>query len=248
MSEMPKSARRRLALVTGSSGGIGSAIVNRFLENGWDVIGIDRSAGRGDRYAFIKADLANLSDVARATKAVRTRTSRLDVIVNNAAEQTVKPLHKTTPAEWDRMMAANVRPAYLLMAQLHELLRSVQGAIVNVASVHATATSPGMAAYVASKGALVALTRAMALEFASWGIRVNAVLPGAIDTPMLAEGLKRSRSTLKSLAARHPLGRVGIPQDVAEAIYFLADADRSSFITGQTLTVDGGATARLSTE
>lgn len=239
---------QHVALVTGSSGGIGSAIVELFLAQGWGVVGIDRASGKKAGIEFIKADLASIRDIRRATKAIRSRYPRIDAIVNNAAEQVVKPLPKTTPEEWDRTMAVNVRPAYLLMAELHDLLNETQGAVVNIASVHAVATSPGMAAYVASKGALVALTRAMALEFASSGVRVNAVLPGAIDTPMLAAGLKRSKTALKTFAARHPLGKIGTPRDVAEAVYFLADSSHSGFITGQTLTVDGGATARLSTE
>ena len=132
------------------------------------------------------------------------------------------------------------------------LLRERRGAVVNVASVHAIATSAGLAAYAASKGAVVALTRAAALELAPEGIRVNAVLPGAIDTQMLRDGLSRGGpdidAGMAALAERTPLGRIGRPQDVAEAVLFLADASRSSFITGQTLVVDGGATARLSTE
>src|SRR5262245_56418043 len=110
-------------------------------------------------------------------------------------EQLAKPLIETLPEEWDHIMATNVRAAYLLSSRLHPLLKAAKGGIVNVASVHAVATSPGMAAYAASKGALVSLTRAMALEFAADGIRVNAVLPGAVDTPMLAEGLKRPNQT-----------------------------------------------------
>jgi glucose 1-dehydrogenase len=242
-----KLAARHVAIVTGSSGGIGSAIVELFLARGWDVVGIDRATSGKKAGEFIKADLSSVRDVQRAAKTVRARYSRINAIVNNAAEQVVKPLIKTTPEEWDRTMSTNVRSAYLLMTELHEILAAAAG-VINIASVHAMATSPGMAAYVASKGALVALTRAMALEFAASTIRVNAVLPGAIDTPMLAAGLKRSKLTLKSFAARHPLGRVGSTGDVAEAVYFFADPSRSGFITGQTLTVDGGATARLSTE
>jgi NAD(P)-dependent dehydrogenase (short-subunit alcohol dehydrogenase family) len=238
---------QKLAIVTGSSGGIGSAIVDVFLAQGWEVIGIDRVASDAD-FEFIKANLASARDVQRIAMKIGASRRQVDAIVNNAAEQIVKPLAKTTPEEWDRTMAANVRPAYLLMAGLHAQLRAAQGAVINIGSVHAIATSPGMAAYVASKGALVALTRAMALEFAPAQIRVNAVLPGAIETPMLAAGLKRSKSTLKALASRHPLGRVGTPGDIAQAVFFLADRYRSGFITGQTLTVDGGATARLSTE
>jgi len=126
---------------------------------------------------------------------------------------------------------------------------------VNVSSVHAIATSANIAAYAASKGAMLALTRALAIELASNNIRVNAVLPGAVDTPMLYSGLSRGHlqgdnvlDLVEQLGSKHVIGRVGQPQEIAEAIYFLADNNRSSFMTGQGLVVDGGATCRLSTE
>jgi len=244
-----KHAAERFVVVTGSARGIGAAIVEAMLSGGWKVIGVDRDATRKRRGVdVITADLADISDLERVVVAIRGKTRALGAIVNNAAEQLVQALPETTLAEWDRSMAANVRPAYFLPAQLRSELSAGRGSIVNVASVHAIATSPGMASYVASKGALVSLTRAMALEFAAFGIRANAVLPGAINTPMLAAGLKRSKVSVGDLALRHPLRRLGTPQDVAEAVCFLADSSRSGFITGQTLVVDGGATARLSTE
>ena len=126
---------------------------------------------------------------------------------------------------------------------------------MNVSSVHAVATSANIAAYAASKGGLLALTRAMAIEFAKDNIRVNAVLPGAVDTPMLRAGFHRGRnneaseeSQLAALAAKTVNGRVALPEEIASVIYFLADPAQSSFITGQGLLADGGATCRLSTE
>jgi NAD(P)-dependent dehydrogenase (short-subunit alcohol dehydrogenase family) len=151
-------------------------------------------------------------------------------------------------------MHVNARAAHVTAVAALPLLRAAKGSVVNVASIHALATSPGMSAYAASKGALVALTRSLALEFAAEGVRVNAVLPGATDTPMLQAGLQRgevfgSAATAASqLAKRHPLGRIGHPDEVARAIYFMADDKWSSFVTGTTLLVDGGAFARLSTE
>jgi glucose 1-dehydrogenase len=231
--------KRKLALITGAAGGIGSATARLFEGAGWDAIAVDRK----------EADISRLEDIDRLVQSIRSTHTSLDALINIAAEQIAKPLIQTEPAEWDHLMSTNLRAIYLLTSRLHPLLKAAGGCVVNVASVHAVATSRGMAAYVASKGAVVALTRAVALELAEDGIRVNAVLPGAIDTPMLAEGLKRSPSqTLETLAARHPLKRIGKPADVAEAIYFLADSRRASFITGQTLVVDGGATAKLSTE
>ena len=127
--------------------------------------------------------------------------------------------------------------------------------MVNVSSVHAVATSVNIATYAASKGGLLALTRAMAIEFAPDNIRVNAILPGAVDTPMLRSGLQRGHlagseitDRLDNLARKTVNGRIGEPREIAHAIYFLADSTQSSFMTGQALVVDGGATARLSTE
>ncbi|MEI2651684.1 MAG: SDR family oxidoreductase [Microthrixaceae bacterium] len=128
-------------------------------------------------------------------------------------------------------------------------------AVVNVSSVHAIQTSANIAAYAASKGGLLALTRAMAIEFAPDNIRANAILPGAVDTPMLRAGLGRGhlggenvQDRLDNLARKTVNGRVGMPAEIASAIYFLADNQQSSFMTGQALVIDGGATARLSTE
>ena len=154
------------------------------------------------------------------------------------------------------VMASNLRSVFLGAKLAYPLLKAEGGgAIVNVSSVHAVATSANIAAYAASKGGLLALTRAMAIEFAPDNIRVNAVLPGAVDTPMLRAGFHRGRdneateeSQLAALAAKTVNGRVALPEEIASVIYFLADSTQSSFITGQGLVADGGATCRLSTE
>ncbi|HEV8352594.1 MAG TPA: SDR family oxidoreductase [bacterium] len=245
----------RTALVTGAAGGIGHAIVRALLAAGWHVAATDRAAADlPPDVAFVTADLAapeGADVIVRALQSMR----RLDALVNNAAVQLAAPLLQTTAAEWDEIMAVNVRAAALLARATFPLLRIAGGSVVNVASVHAVATSVDLAAYAASKGALVALTRAMAIEFAPAGVRVNAVLPGAVDTPMLRAGLRRGHlagssddERIAALGARTVLGRVGRPDEIAEAVLFLADGARSSFITGQALIVDGGATARLSTE
>jgi NAD(P)-dependent dehydrogenase (short-subunit alcohol dehydrogenase family) len=139
--------------------------------------------------------------------------------------------------------------------ETYPLLKIAQGSIVNVSSVHAIATSDQIAAYASSKGGLVAFTRACAIEFAPDQIRVNAVLPGAVNTPMLQSGLSRGHLSaddleqqLQQLGQKTVNGRVGNPKEIAQSIYFLADSTQSSFMTGQTLVLDGGATAKLSTE
>jgi NAD(P)-dependent dehydrogenase (short-subunit alcohol dehydrogenase family) len=180
----------------------------------------------------------------------------LDAVVNNAAVQITKPLIETTAEEWDLVMASNLRSVFLGAKLAHPLLKAAGGgAIVNTSSVHAVATSANIASYAASKGGLLALTRAMAIEFAADNIRVNAILPGAVDTPMLRAGMNRGHvgdgsmtERLENLARKTVNGRIGQPQEIAHCIYFLADNTQSSFMTGQALIVDGGATARLSTE
>lgn len=154
------------------------------------------------------------------------------------------------------VMATNLRAVFLSAQLAYPLLMAAGGgAFVNVSSVHAVQTSANIAAYAASKGGILALTRAMAIEFAKDNIRVNAILPGAVDTPMLRAGLDRGHVSgpsmserLDNLARKTVNGRIGTPEEIAHAIYFLADDTQSSFMTGQALIVDGGATARLSTE
>ncbi|MCJ7695398.1 MAG: SDR family oxidoreductase, partial [Anaerolineaceae bacterium] len=159
----------------------------------------------------------------------------------------VKPLLETSVEEWDAVMASNLRSVFLGAKLAHPLLKKHGGgAIVNVSSVHAVATSPNVSSYAASKGGLLALTRSMAIEFAQDDIRVNAILPGAVDTPMLSAHLDKTR--LENLARKTVNGRIGKPLEIAHAIYFLADEEQSSFMTGQSIIVDGGATAKLSTE
>lgn len=245
-------------LITGAAGGIGRATVNLFAEKGWRVIGVDR-ADFGEGFPqdglFIRADISRGEDMEAIFERVRQFTPALDALVNNAALQIAKPLMETTVEEWDAVMASNLRSVFLGVKLAHPLLKRNGGAVVNVSSVHAIQTSANIAAYAASKGGLLALTRAMAIEFAPDNIRVNAILPGAVDTPMLRAGLGRGHvgggdvhERLENLARKTVSGKVGKPEEIAHAIYFLADNEQSSFMTGQALVVDGGATARLSTE
>ena len=240
----------RVVLITGAAGGIGRATVQLFAAKGWKVIGVDRAAF-GENFpengAFIQKDIAEPENLEAIYEEVKRYTDTLDAVVNNAALQVVKPLVETTVAEWDAVMASNLRSVFLGARLAHPLLKNKGGgAIVNVSSVHAIATSPGVSSYAASKGGLLALTRSMAIEFAEDNIRVNAILPGAVDTPMLTAHLDKER--LENLARKTVNGRVGKPSELAHAIYFLADDEQSSFITGTSLLVDGGATAKLSTE
>jgi len=248
---------KRTVLITGATGGIGFATAEEFLEDGWQVFGLDRNAPekRSGGIQFLRCDLAYPDQIQAAIGEVAQTTDRLDAIVNNAAIQICKPLVEMTVDEWDLVMATNLRPAFLTLKYGYSLLKKALGSIVNVSSVHAVATSKDIAAYAASKGGLVALTRAMAIELAGDGIRVNAVLPGAVDTGMLRDGLRRGHvgdgsddELLEALGDKTVMGRVGEPVEIAKTILFLADSEQSAFMTGQTMIVDGGATIRLSTE
>jgi NAD(P)-dependent dehydrogenase (short-subunit alcohol dehydrogenase family) len=249
---------RKTILITGAAGGIGRAVVNLFSQKDWRVIGVDRNVYGDDFPAgglFIQSDVARPEDMQALFEKVQAFAPSLDALVNNAALQVAKPLIETSVEEWDAVMSANLRSVFLAVKLAHPLLKINGGAVVNISSVHAIQTSANIAAYAASKGGLLALTRAMAIEFALDDIRVNAVLPGAVDTPMLRAGLSRGhvgsgdmQERLDNLARKTVNGKVGKPQEIAQAIYFLADGEQSSFMTGQALVVDGGATARLSTE
>ena len=246
-------------LITGAAGGIGRATVNLFAERDWRVIGVDRQPF-GDGFLeggqFIQADISEPSQLEAIFEQAKGFTDTLDALINNAALQITKPLIETTVEEWDAVMSSNLRSVFLGAKLAYPLLKARGGgAIVNVSSVHAVATSKNIAAYAASKGGMLALTRAMAIEFAPENVRVNAILPGAVDTPMLRTGMNRDHAgsgtldeRLDNLARNTVSGKIGKPEEIAQSIFFLADGTQSSFISGQALIVDGGATARLSTE
>ncbi|HEY9075643.1 MAG TPA: SDR family oxidoreductase [Anaerolineaceae bacterium] len=251
--------RKRVMLITGAAGGIGRATVDVFARHGWIVIGVDRREF-GESFPadglFIQADISNPQEIEAIYAQASAFTPCLDAVVNNAAIQISKPLLSTSVEEWDAVMASNLRSVFLGAKLAYPLLkREGGGAIVNVSSVHAVQTSANIASYAASKGGLLALTRAMAIEFATDNIRVNAILPGAVDTPMLRSSMSRGNMAgesvherLENLARKTVNGKIGQPEEIARAIYFLADGEQSSFMTGQAMIVDGGATARLSTE
>ncbi len=197
---------QKYMLITGAAGGIGRATVNLFAEKGWRVIGVDRQPFGADFPEdgfFIQADISEPSQWDAIFEQVKTFTDTLDALINNAAYQIAKPLIETSVEEWDAVMASNLRSVFLSAKLAYPLLKARGGgAIVNVSSVHAVATSKDIAAYAASKGGMLALTRAMAIEFAPVNVRVNAILPGAVDTPMLRAGLSRDHAGTGSLDDR----------------------------------------------
>jgi NAD(P)-dependent dehydrogenase (short-subunit alcohol dehydrogenase family) len=208
-------------VITGAAGGIGRAALEAFAAAGWEAIGLDRQPAEDlpEGARVEQVDVSAAEQVETYFAELWVSHQQLHALVNSAAIRLDKPLVDITPEEWDAVQAINLRSVYLASRSAFPLLKAARGAIVNVSSSHAIATSINVAAYAANKGGMLALTRAMALEFGTVGVRVNAVL-----------------------------GRVGLPDEIARAILFLADEQQASFITGQALVVDGGATARLITE
>ncbi|MEX0787163.1 MAG: SDR family oxidoreductase [Anaerolineales bacterium] len=244
----------RSVVVTGAAGGIGRAVVELFAQKGWRVAGVDRAA-QVDLPVGVTAYQADVSRPDDVDRLAREVAGPLDALVNNAAIGLNKALAETQIEEWDAVMAANARSIFLMTRACLPALKQARGAVVNIGSVHALATVRNTGAYAASKGAVLALTRSMALEFGGDGIRANAVLPGAVDTPMLRRGLSRQGPSpipedeqLVQLGNRIALGRIGKSAEIAQAVFFLCDPDASSYVTGHGLVVDGGATARLGSE
>jgi NAD(P)-dependent dehydrogenase (short-subunit alcohol dehydrogenase family) len=244
----------RSALLTGVSGGIGQALASTLIDQGWAVYGTDISNRPPslELEVFWKGNVAEEGFWENVIAPGLAKVNSLDAFVHNAAVQPCTQIVDTSLREWNETLAVNLTAAFLGTKYLVPLMANRQSAIVFVSSVHAVATSAGMSAYVATKGGLLAFTRAAALELGPLNIRVNSVLPGAVDTLMLAKGLERSKDgpveSKKRLISRTPMKRLGEPAEIAKSIAFLLDTKQSSFLTGQSIVVDGGATAQLSTE
>jgi len=238
----------RVAIVTGGGSGFGTAICRRFVEEGAKVVIVDCRREGGDAVAretgaiFVEADVASEADTRRMIATAVERFGRLDILVNNAgAPQAPTPITDIDERDFDRLMAVNAKAIALAAKHAVPILRRQGGgAILNTVSVAAIRPRPHLAAYNASKGAALVLSKSLAIELAPDRIRVNAVCPGPGDTPMLAtfvggESEAHRAAFLQSI----PLGRLCAPGDVAGAMVFLA-SDEASFITGAVIEVDGG--------
>jgi len=248
----------KVALITGGTTGIGYATALLFLENGANVVVSGRSREDGDaaigkmrhrgfeECLFVQGDVSKATDAKRMIEETVKRYGKLDVLFNNAGIWIGGATDEMTEAEWDKVVDVNLKGVFLCSKYAVPYLKKTGGVIVNNASCDGLVGEAGAAAYCASKGGVVLLTKAMALDYAKFGLRVNCICPGYVMTRMLEVDLHKGMSKekyLKVISREHPLARIAKPDEIARAVLFLASED-SSFITGTALPVDGGYVAK----
>lgn len=236
----------KVALVTGGRGGIGRAIARRLREDGARVFTVQR--GEDTEFECVAADFADPNSAAGAVAEVVQRAGRLDVLVNNAGVMEQARVEDMPLEAFERTLAVNLTTPFMLIKAALPHLRAARGSIVNVGSIEGLGSNPEHAAYCASKAGLHGLTRAVAVDHSSEGIRCNAVAPGWIDTDLNIEfvNAQPDPSAFRAgIGKIHPLGRTGKPEEVAALVAWLASAD-ASFVTGQVWTIDGGRMSKLS--
>jgi NAD(P)-dependent dehydrogenase (short-subunit alcohol dehydrogenase family) len=248
-------------LITGVLGGIGLETARKYHRKGWFVIGIDN---RGDSDPslinntvidqYCQIDLSNQDEIISKVEKIlnhsdHTATHKLTTVVHTAALQVNSSLNDTTTDQWDRVMNVNLKSIWIISQLVHPFLKRNHGSLIIINSIHAFASSVNVGAYAISKAALLGLVRNLAIEWGPDQIRVNGIAPGAIETPMLMDGLGRRGNDpvveLNILKKRHIMGSIGSPSDIADLIYFTG---KSKFMTGETIIIDGGVSQILSTE
>jgi NAD(P)-dependent dehydrogenase (short-subunit alcohol dehydrogenase family) len=249
----------KVAIVTGAGSGIGRATALLFAREGANVVAGVFEPGDAEALArdaeglpgsvvAVEADVTREEDAARLVALAVERFAGLDILVNNAGTEMQALITETTPEMWHRLMAVNLEGVFLCTKHaIPEMLKRGSGAIVNNASINAIRGNHRLAAYAASNGGVVAMTMALALDYARRNIRVNAVCPATIEQTRMLERSQALQPNpeqhLSYMLAKHPMGRLGRPEDVAQAILFLA-SDEAAFITGVVLPVDGGRSIR----
>ena len=239
----------KVALVTGASCGIGKAVVSRLLDNGAQVVAADiiESDDMNSAANFVRLDVSSEAAWKAADQKIRNSYGRLDILINNAGILRESAIEEMSLEDWNVVIGVNLTGVFLGCKSMIPLLSESEGpSIVNLASIDALRGSFHHAAYAASKGGVAAMTRALAVELADRGIRVNAICPGTVETPMVEQmfGAAEDAAAMKvQRLSVHPLGRISTPEEQAAAILFLASPE-ASFITGTTLSVDGGRAIR----
>jgi NAD(P)-dependent dehydrogenase (short-subunit alcohol dehydrogenase family) len=237
--------KRKVALVTGAANGIGRAISLHLLEAGWCVAALDlpktrlapHFRGWARSAMTLEADVADETAVRKAVRETLDRFGRLDAVVSNAGIMIRRPMQRLSLDDWHHVLDTNLTATFLLARAAARALRAANGSIVAISSTRALVSEPNIESYAASKGGLTALTHALAISLGP-KVRVNCVSPGWIATSSATKLTRRHH-------AQHPAGRVGLPRDVAEVVGFLLDGEKSGFITGANLVVDGGMTRKM---
>lgn len=245
----------KVVLVTGGASGIGRATCLAFASEGAKVVVDDIKADGGEETVslirnaggeaiFVQADVSNAREVEAMVQQAVVTYGRLDCAFNNAGVgEPLRRVHKATEDNWDRVMATNLKGVYLCMKyEIPCMLKQGKGAIVNTSSLAGIKGLSGQAAYVASKHGVMGLTKAAALEYATSGIRINAVCPGVVNTPLIAPNMKEKPQMEKVYVDMEPIGRLGRPEEIAAAVLWLC-SDEASFVVGACFPVDGGVVA-----
>ena len=249
----------KVAVVTGTGAGIGKGIAQAFAREGANVVAASRRAENGQPVVdgivkaggtaiFVKCDVSVEANVRSLFATAIEKYAQVDILVNNAGVNFSKTFEDTEPADWDRVVNTDLRGSYLCCREaVRDMLRHGGGSIINIATIHTLASLPGAAPYDAAKWGLVGLTKALAVEFASRNIRVNALSPGLIDTQIWAD-IKAAAPNVEDCVAywmsNIPMGRPGTAEEIAATAVFLASSE-ASYVTGANILVDGGLTSQL---